>query len=224
MLHLIVRSCPFRGWGLYFIGEVHPAFMKGHCFVLVATDYFTKWVEVVPLKGMTHKELINFVLEHIVHRFGIPQTLTTNQGPAFMSHQFAEFMKSLGIKFLNSSPYYVQSNGQAEASNKTLISLIKKKINEKPRRSYEVLSKAIWAYRPAKHGAIQVTPFELVYGQEAVLPIEVILQTYRVAHQDDLIAEEYKDLMMDGIEDLPENRFNALQEIEKEKINVAKAI
>jgi hypothetical protein len=102
--------------------------------------------------------------------------------------------------------------------------LIKKKINEKPRRSYEVLSKAIWAYRSAKHGAIQVTPFELVYGQEAVLPIEVILQTYRVAHQDDLTAEEYKDLMMDGIEDLPENRFNALQEIEKEKINVAKAI
>jgi hypothetical protein len=42
--------------------------------VLVATDYFTKWTEVVPLKNMTHKELISFVLEHIVYRFGIPQT------------------------------------------------------------------------------------------------------------------------------------------------------
>jgi hypothetical protein len=56
-----------------------------------------------------------------------------------------------------------------------------------------------------------------------VLRIEVNLQTYRVAHQDDLTAEEYKDLMMDGTEDLPKNRFNALQEIEKEKIKVAKA-
>jgi hypothetical protein len=101
--------------------------------------------------------------------------------------------------------------------------LIKKKINEKPRRWHEVLSKALWAYRTAKHGAIWVTPFELVYGQEAVLRIEVNLQTYRVAHQDDLTAEEYKDLMMDGTEDLPKNRLNALQEVEKEKIKVAKA-
>jgi hypothetical protein len=53
--------------------------------VLVATDYFTKCVEVVPLKNMTHQELITFVLENIVHRFGIPQALTTDQGPAFMS-------------------------------------------------------------------------------------------------------------------------------------------
>jgi hypothetical protein len=48
--------------------------------VLVATDYFTKWMEVIPLKNMTHKEVIHYILEHIVHRFGIPQTLTTDQG------------------------------------------------------------------------------------------------------------------------------------------------
>jgi hypothetical protein len=52
----------------------------------VATDYFTKWTKAVPLKNMTHKEVISFVLEHIVHRFGLPQTLTTDQGAAFMSH------------------------------------------------------------------------------------------------------------------------------------------
>jgi hypothetical protein len=92
-----------------------------------------------------------------------------------MSHQFVVFAMSLGIKVLNLSPYYAQSNGQAEESNKTLISLIKKKINEKLRRWHEVLSEALWAYRIAKHGAIWVTPFELVYGQEAVLPIEINL-------------------------------------------------
>jgi hypothetical protein len=50
------------------------------CDVLVATDYFTKWTEVVPLKNMTltHKEVIEFITEHIIHRFGIPQTLTTD--------------------------------------------------------------------------------------------------------------------------------------------------
>src|SRR4051812_49757014 len=77
---------------------------------------------------MTHREVTSFVLEHIIHRFGIPQTPTTDQGSSFMSHQFWEFAESFGIKLLNSSPYYAQANGQAESSNKTLIWLIKRKL------------------------------------------------------------------------------------------------
>jgi hypothetical protein len=48
-LHPIVKPWPFRGWGLDFIGEVHPSTSKGHRFVLATTDYFAKWTEVVPL-------------------------------------------------------------------------------------------------------------------------------------------------------------------------------
>jgi transposase InsO family protein len=102
--------------------------------VLVATDYFTKWTEVVPLKNMTHGEVIQFVLEHIIHRFSIPQTLTTDQGSSFMSHQVCDFAESLKIKLLSSSLYYAQANGPTESSNKTLIKLIKKKIEENPKR------------------------------------------------------------------------------------------
>jgi transposase InsO family protein len=60
---------------------------------------------------MSHKELIAFMLEHIVHQFGIPHTLTTDQGVAFMSHKFKEFAESLKIKLLNPSLYYDQANG-----------------------------------------------------------------------------------------------------------------
>ena len=66
--------------GLDFIGQINPPSLKGHCFVLVATDYFTKWTEAVPLKNMTHREVIKFITKYIIHRFGIPQTLTTDQG------------------------------------------------------------------------------------------------------------------------------------------------
>jgi hypothetical protein len=76
----------FRRWALDFFGQIHPASFKGHRFVLVATDYFTKWTEFVPLNNMTHKEIIYFILEHIVHRFGIPHILTTDQGSSFISH------------------------------------------------------------------------------------------------------------------------------------------
>jgi hypothetical protein len=74
-----------QGWALDFIGEIHPSSSKGHRFVLVATDYFTKWTKAVPLKNMTHMEVINFVQEHIIYRFGIPQTLTSDYGASFMS-------------------------------------------------------------------------------------------------------------------------------------------
>jgi IS30 family transposase len=130
MLHRIIKSWSFCGWASDFIGQIHPSSSKGHRLVLVDMDYFTKWMEAVPLKNMMHKEIIHFVSEHIIHRFGISQTLTTDQGSSFMSHQVHEFAKSLKIKLLSSSSYYAQANGQAESSNKTLIKLIKKKIEE----------------------------------------------------------------------------------------------
>jgi transposase InsO family protein len=112
--------------------------------VIVATDYFTKWTEAIPLKSMTHREVIEFITGHIIHRFGIPQTLTTDQGTSFISKEVHEFVDSYGIKLLNSSPYYAQASGQAESSNKTLVKLIKKKIEDNPRRWHEVLSEALW--------------------------------------------------------------------------------
>jgi hypothetical protein len=223
MMHPIVKPWPFRGWGLDFIGEIRSASTKRHRFVLMATDYFSKWVEAVPLRNMTHREVIDFVTTHIIHRFGVPQTLTTYQGTTFMSKQFKEFTSSLGVKLLNSSPYYAQANGQAEASNKTLIRLIKKKMEDKPRRWHEVLHEALWVYRTSQHGASKVTPFELVYGQETVMPVEVRLQMCRVARQDLLSAEDYREHMMDSIDDISEKRFKVLEEIEKKKLWVARA-
>ena len=168
--------------------------------MLVATDYFTKWTEAVPLKNMTHKEVIEFITEHIIHRFGIPQTLTTDYDFSFISKEVCSFAESYKVKLLNSSPYYAQANGQTESGNKILIKLVKKKIEENPRRWHEVLSEALWAHRISRHGATKVTPFELVYGQEAVLSIELNLDAYRLARQNDLSVVDYYDLMMYNID------------------------
>ena len=139
LLHTIIKPWLFRGWGLDFIGQINPHSSKGHRFVLVTTDYFTKWTEIVPLKNMTHREVIEFITEHIIHRFGIPQTLTTDHGSSFISMEVRDFAESYKIKILNSSPFYAQANGQAESSNKILIKLIKKTIEENPMRWHEVL-------------------------------------------------------------------------------------
>jgi hypothetical protein len=81
----------------------------------------------------------------------------------------------------------------------------------------------LWAHRTSNHGATKVTPFELVHGQEAVLPIEVSLQNLRIIRQDYLSAKEYTELMMDKLDEAPKSRLKALEEIEKEKVKIAKA-
>jgi hypothetical protein len=128
-LNPIIKLWPFRGWGIDLIGQINPPSSKGHKFVLLATNYFTKWVEAIPLKNVTLENMVEFVKEHIIYRFGIPQTITTNQGTQFTSSEFREFSESMGIKLLNSSPCYAQANGQAEASNKIMIKIIQKKID-----------------------------------------------------------------------------------------------
>ena len=92
--------------------------------------------------------------------------MTTDQDSSLISKVRA-FAESYKIKLLNLSLYYAQANGQAESSNKIFINLIKKKIEESPKRWHEVLSEALWAHRIFRYGATKVTPFELVYGQEA---------------------------------------------------------
>jgi hypothetical protein len=221
-LHRINKPWPFRGWRLDFIGEIYPSSSKGHRFVLVATDCFTKWTKVVALKNMTHREVIEFITVHIIHRFGIPQTLTIDQGASFMSKEVREFAELYRIKLLNSSPYYAQANGHAESSNRTLISLIKKKISDNPKQWYKILSEALWAHRISKHGVTKVSPFELVYGQEAVLPVEINLNAVRFAKQNDLIVGDYYNSMIDNIDEVTDKRVTALGEIEKDKIMVAK--
>jgi len=114
------------------IGLIHPPSSKGHKFILVAVDYFTKWVEAIPLKTVDSNDVINFIEEYIVVRYGIPETITIDQGTMFIGQKISQYAQNLGIKMINSTSYYAQANGQVEAINKILISLIKKHVGRKP--------------------------------------------------------------------------------------------
>jgi hypothetical protein len=88
---------------------------------------------------------------------------------------------------------------------------------------HKVLFEALWAHRISKHRATKVSPVELVYGQEAVLPIEVSLNFVRFTRQNDLTIGDYYNSMMDNIDEVTDKRIIALGEIEKDKIMVTKA-
>jgi hypothetical protein len=127
VMNPIIKSWTFRGWGMDMISKINPPSSKGHQYILAIMDYFTKWVEAIPTKSVTLKDVINFIKEHVIHRFGIPQTIRTDGGSVFISEEFRKFTADVGIKLIRSSPYYTQANGQVKASNQSLIKLIKKK-------------------------------------------------------------------------------------------------
>ena len=80
VMNPIIKPWPFRGWAMDMIAQINQVSSRGHQWVLSVTDYFTKWLEAVPMRSVATKDVINFVKEHIIHRFGIPQTITTDGG------------------------------------------------------------------------------------------------------------------------------------------------
>ena len=216
----IMKPWPFTGWGIDLIGQIFPSSSKGHKFVLVAMDYSTKWVVAIPLKVASSANVIEFIREHIIYRFGVLKSITIDQGKMFTSKEFEDFAASTSFKLINSSPYYAQANGRAEASNPILIKIIKKKINENPRKWHSVLSETLLSYTMACHGSTKCLAYELVYGHEAVLPWEINLESQRISQQDKLIADDYKNLMLDNLDDLKFHWLKALENIRANKIRL----
>ena len=102
----IVKPWPFRGWALDVIGEIKPTSSKGHIYILVGVDYFSKWVEAIPLPNVTQDAVIDFIQKYIFYRFNIPETITTDQGTVFTGQKMVKFAKDTGYKLLTSTPYY----------------------------------------------------------------------------------------------------------------------
>ncbi|XP_058198560.1 uncharacterized protein LOC131314085 [Rhododendron vialii] len=219
-LQSIVKPWPFRGWAIDMIGEIVPHSSQQHEYVMVATDYFTKWTEAIPLKNVAQKQVIDFIEEHIFCRFGIPETITVNQASVFNGHEVMTYVNSYGVKILNSSPYYAQANGQVESTNKIIKNTLSKMIIDNPRDWHNLLSRVLWAYRTSKRESTRATPYELVYGQAAVLPVEVNIISHRVAKHYSPNNMDFEEAMYQELDGLEESRIDALNNIQAQKRNL----
>ncbi|XP_050211611.1 uncharacterized protein LOC126661789 [Mercurialis annua] len=104
-----------------------------HAFVIVATDYYSKLVEAIPLKSPSQESVIKFFREYIILRHGLPETITTDQGAMFTGSDITEYAEDMGFRLVHSTPYYAQANGQAEATNKAIKGIIQKTIVGNPK-------------------------------------------------------------------------------------------
>jgi transposase InsO family protein len=127
---------------LDFIGEIHPPSSGQHIWILTATDYFTKWIEASPTRSASHKVIIIF-LEDIIAKFGCPSRIVTDNAASFKFEPLVKFYEQFEISLIHSTPYYPQGNGLAESSNKSLIKLIKRLLEENKRAWYSKLKFAL---------------------------------------------------------------------------------
>ena len=141
----------------------------------MVVDYFTKWAEVEALANIRDAVVKKFVWKNIVTRFGVPDSLISDNGLQFDSRAFREFCSDLDIKNRYSTPAYPQGNGQAEAVNKVIVNGLKERLDGAKGKWAKELPNVLWAYRTTPRRSTGETPFSLTYGAEAVIPVEVNL-------------------------------------------------
>ena len=213
-LHPTAISWPFEAWGMDIIGPISPPSSKGHRFIFAATDYFSKWSEAFAFNEMKTSSVLQFLRTNIICRFGIPKRFVHDNGPQFRDHRFYRFCDKYKIQSCPSTPYNPAANGLAEAFNKTLCKILKKMVSSHKRDWSDKLSEALWAYRTTVRGPTHSTPFSLVYGCEAVVPLEVQIPSLRVSLQNDMTQESNVKLRLQELDNLDERRLEARQSIE----------
>ena len=105
----MVTPWPFHTWGLDLVGPVNPL-SRGYIWILVATEYFTKWTEAVPLHKATGGAVANFIKENIIVRFGVPHKIISDNGTPFVNSDVRKMLEFYQVKHHRSSPYYPQRN------------------------------------------------------------------------------------------------------------------
>ncbi|MCO5568611.1 hypothetical protein L7F22_022310 [Adiantum nelumboides] len=196
----VIANGPFEKWGIDAMGPL-PRTANGKLYILVAIDYMTRWVEVQSVAKVNEKIVIKFVYTHICCRFGTPLEIVSDNGPGFRRGLLTEVCEELKISHRHSTPYYPQSNGLVEKANGIIAGIIRKMVESKPKRWDNFLDGAIWAYRTTYRDATQFTPFHLVYGQEALQPIELNIPTIKLTgRQEQSNDEAWIDRLLNLVE------------------------
>jgi transposase InsO family protein len=144
---------------------------------------------------------MNFLWRSVVCRFGIPHAFVTDSGKQFDCGPFRELCSELHIRNYYSTPLHPKVNGQVEATNKTLVRTLKKKLEKKKGAWVEYIPEVLWSYRTTIKTPIGETPFSLTYGTEVVIPAELGSPSFRVAYYNPGLNDEGINLHLDLLQE-----------------------
>ena len=176
---------PFDKWGIDFIEPIDPPSKKKK-YIIVCTDYLSKWVEMKAINVEIEEKVVEFLSENVFYKFGYPRELVTDQGSQFTSNMIEDLLSQHKIKHRISTPYHPQANGQVEVTNRALEGILTKVVSSSKKDWADKLVEATWAYNTTWKTTTGFTPYEMVYGKRALLTTEFEYNTLRMAAQLDL--------------------------------------
>ncbi|UYV73993.1 RBM15B [Cordylochernes scorpioides] len=176
---------PFEHLALDFIGPLEKT-SKGHSSILTIVDLFTKFPILIPTRDQCANTVVKALLESVITIFGVPKTILSDRGSAFISCIFKGICKAMGVSAVNTTAWRPQSNGAVERLNRTVIESLRR--CEAGSNWDDILPMVALAIRTTEHSSTGFTPAKLVFGHELRLP-----QPFQEAGQspvsEDLIAQ-----------------------------------
>ena len=168
-----VRSgIPFERIAIDVCGPL-PLTPRGNVKILVIGDYFTKWIEAYPIPNETSEVVAEKIVADFVSRFGVPQSMHSDQGRNFESQLFQQVCELLGIYKTRTTAYHPQSNGMVERFNRTMAQILRALVEEEQAEWDLQLPLALMAYRSSVHLTTGETPHMMLFGREMTVPLNL---------------------------------------------------
>ena len=172
-LHTIPAGYPMQVVAVDILGPL-PEMPSGNKYILVAADYFTRWTEAYGIPNQEAVTVATKLVEEMFLRFSPPVQLHSDQGAQFESNVVANVCKLLDIHKTRTTAYHPQCDGLVERFNRTLLAMLATCAQQHP-SSWELhLQKVCFAYNSSEHPTTGYSPFYLMFGREAWLPVELM--------------------------------------------------
>ncbi|KAM7284556.1 hypothetical protein ISCGN_001650 [Ixodes scapularis] len=167
-------TAPFQQIGMDLLGPFPPS-TSGNRWIIVATDYLTRYAETKALPSGTAVEVAKFFIESIVLRHGAPKVLITDRGSSFMAQLTQEILRLSHTSHRRTTAYHPQTNGLTERLNKTIADMISMYVDVEHKTWDEVLPYVTFAYNTAVQETTGFTPFQLVHGRKVTTMLDAML-------------------------------------------------
>jgi hypothetical protein len=172
LTQLIPPTLPLQRWGMDLLGPL-PLAQGNLRYVVVAVEYFSKWIEAKQLATITSTIVQKFYWQSIICHFGVPKAITVDNGTLFDSEAFKTFCDQIGTNIHFASLRYLESNGLVEQANIIILTGIMRSIFNLPKgKCPDELVKVVWNHNTSVSRSTCFTPFKFLYGDEVVTPEE----------------------------------------------------